>query len=126
MSTPRSCAAQALALVIGARLTLDEALAQSLGNLEGRDRAMTREMAFGVCRRFFELDGVLAQLLRKAFKSRDADVHALLLIGLYQMRYMRVPDHAAVGETVAACRQLGKPWAGVDQCSVAPVPAARR
>lgn len=112
MSTPRSCAAQALALVIGARLTLDEALAQSLGNLEGRDRAMTREMAFGVCRRFFELDGVLAQLLRKAFKSRDADVHALLLIGLYQMRYMRVPDHAAVGETVAACRQLGKPWAG--------------
>ena len=112
MSTPRSCAARALALVIATRLTLDEALAQSLGNLEGRDRAMAREMAFGVCRRFFELDGVLAQLLRKAFKSRDADVHALLLLGLYQMRYMRVPDHAAVSETVAACRQLGKPWAG--------------
>ena len=100
------------ALVIAARLTLDEALAQAPGKLEGRDRAMAREMAFGVCRRFFELDGVLVQLLKKAFKSRDADVHALLLIGLYQMRYMRVPDHAAVSETVAACRQLGKPWAG--------------
>jgi 16S rRNA (cytosine967-C5)-methyltransferase len=94
------------------RLTLDAALARSPGKFSDRDHGMIREMAFGVCRRFFELDGVLAQLLKKALKSRDADVRALLLIGLYQMRYMRVPDHAAVGETVAACRQLGKPWAG--------------
>jgi len=39
-------------------------------------------------------------------------VHALLLTGFYQLRFMRVPEHAAVNLTVEACRSLKKDWAG--------------
>ena len=108
---PRTRAARAIAAVIGNGITLDEALDRSTGPLTGRDRALAREIAFGVCRRYFELDALLAQLMERPLKSRDADVRALLLVGLYQLRHMRVPDHAAVSETVAASKQLNKPWA---------------
>lgn len=108
---PRARAARAIAAVIGNGMTLDEALERATGPLEGRDRALAREIGFGVCRRYFELDALLAQLMERPLKSRDADVRALLLVGLYQLRHMRVPDHAAVSETVAASKPLGKPWA---------------
>ena len=108
---PRTRAARAIAAVIGNGITLDEALDRSCGSLEGRDRALAREIAFGVCRRYFELEALLAQLMDRPLKSRDVDVRALLLVGLYQLRHMRVPDHAAVSETVAASKPLGKPWA---------------
>jgi 16S rRNA (cytosine967-C5)-methyltransferase len=111
MSAPRARAARAISSVTGKRLSLDKALDDAMGPLQGRDRALVREMAYGVCRHYFELDAILAQLLDKPLKQRDSDVHALLLTGLYQMRHMRVPDHAAVAETVSACKQLGKPWA---------------
>jgi 16S rRNA (cytosine967-C5)-methyltransferase len=44
----------------------------------------------------------------KPLKGKDADIQALILIGLYQLFYMRVPDHAAINETVSCVR---KPWA---------------
>jgi len=53
------------------------------------------------------LDYILSQLLDKPLK--DAEVKALALVGLYQLRYMRVKPHAAVSETVLAARK--KPWA---------------
>ncbi|MGZ8221152.1 MAG: 16S rRNA (cytosine(967)-C(5))-methyltransferase RsmB, partial [Methylobacter sp.] len=40
---------------------------------------------------------------------KDADVKALALVGLYQLKFMRVKPHAAVSETVLAARK--KPWA---------------
>jgi 16S rRNA (cytosine967-C5)-methyltransferase len=40
---------------------------------------------------------------------KDLDVKALALIGLYQLKFMRVKSHAAVSETVLAARK--KPWA---------------
>lgn len=51
------------------------------------------------------------KLLQKPFKSADADVEALLLVGLYQLLYTRVPAHAAIGETVGCADKLKKPWA---------------
>ena len=36
-------------------------------------------------------------------------VNALLVVGLYQIVEMRIPDHAVVSETVAAARQLRRP-----------------
>jgi 16S rRNA (cytosine967-C5)-methyltransferase len=38
-------------------------------------------------------------------------VQALLLVGLYQLLYTRVPAHAAIGETVGCADKLKKPWA---------------
>lgn len=97
--------------MIATNSTLDDALGRFTGALEGRERALAREIAFGVCRHFFELDALLAQLLARPLKARDADLRALLLAGLYQLRHMRVPDHAAVSATVAASTTIGKGWA---------------
>src|SRR5690606_19825118 len=44
-------------------------------------------------------------------RKREPRVHALLMVGLYQLLYMRVPPHAAVAETVEAARLMKKPWA---------------
>ena len=44
-------------------------------------------------------------------RKGDQDLHALLMIGVYQIRYTDIPDHAAVSETVGAASALRKPWA---------------
>ena len=78
---------------------------------EEKDQGLLQELCFGVCRWYNRLDKLAAPLIRQPFKPRDADLHALLLVGLYQMFYLRIPDHAAISETVEACRQLEKDWA---------------
>lgn len=78
---------------------------------EDKDKGLLQEICFGVCRWYNRLDKLAAPLIRQPFKSKDANLHALLLIGLYQMFYLRIPDHAAISETVEACRQLDKDWA---------------
>lgn len=49
--------------------------------------------------------------MQKPFKATDTDIHALLLIGLYQLLYTRIPPHAAIGETVGCADKLKKGWA---------------
>ena len=72
---------------------------------------LVRELAFGTCRHFFSLRSDADARLSEPLRERHQDVYALLLVGLYQLRHLRIPDHAAVSETVAAARVLGKPWA---------------
>src|SRR5690554_5503063 len=76
-----------------------------------RDRALFRAMVYGVCRTLPRLEAIAAKLLKTPFKPRDADVQALLLLGIHQLLYLRIPAHAAVGETAGAARLLDKAWA---------------
>ncbi len=76
-----------------------------------RDCAFVQAVSYGVCRHYATLDVILSHLLKKPMKADDTDVHALIMVGLYQLRYMRVPQHAAVAETVNASAVLGKAWA---------------
>jgi 16S rRNA (cytosine967-C5)-methyltransferase len=75
------------------------------------DFPLLQEICFGVCRHYFVLQSILTPLLAKPLRAKDRDIQCLLLVGVYQLRNMRVPDHAAVNETVAATRFLKKPWA---------------
>ena len=47
----------------------------------------------------------------KPFKKKDQDLRSLLVLGLYQLKFMRIPDHAAINETVSATGELNKRWA---------------
>lgn len=76
-----------------------------------RERRLAQQLIYGVLRWFFQLDAILTPLLRRPLRQRDSDIHALLLIGLYQLNHLRTPDHAAVSTTVDTARSLGKPWA---------------
>lgn len=72
---------------------------------------LLQEIIFGTCRWYFQLDAILEQLLSKPLKAKDNDVRCLLLIGIYQLHHLRVPEYAVVNETVGATKILKKDWA---------------
>ncbi len=106
----RAVAARVLEQVLVHGRYLDSALeAMRAGSLP--DGQLIQELAYGTLRWLHQLAGIAALLLSRPLKPKDQDVYALLLLGLYQLRFMRVATHAAVDETVAAAAALGKPWA---------------
>jgi 16S rRNA (cytosine967-C5)-methyltransferase len=108
---PRLAAAHALAAVLGGKASLNSSLPKQLDKVEARDRGLTQDLAFGTARWQPRLSALAERLLQKPFKAADADVEALMLVGLYQLFYSRVPAHAAIGETVGCADKLKKPWA---------------
>lgn len=107
----RTTAAQVLAEVLEARRSLSAVLPPALAALPPRERGLAQELCYGVLRLGPRLDFFLERLMRKPLRGKDRDVHGLLLIGLYQLLYTRVPPYAAVAGTAAAARTLKKPWA---------------
>lgn len=109
----RALASRVVVMVTGKGRTLDTALKDVLGRtvLSPRDRGLVRELSFGTVRWFDRLGARVERYLNKPLKPRDADIRALLLVGLYQLEFLRVPSHAAVDATVRSCHVLGKPWA---------------
>lgn len=101
---PRTIAAKVIQLTLEGR-----SLADTLENHPTKkDNALIHEMCFGVMRWHLQLEFIISELMDKPLKDKDSDVHALLLIGLYQLIFMRIPAHASINETVGACK---KAWA---------------
>lgn len=108
----RAAAARLIDAVVHDGRSLSQVGPQVLATLaDERDRAFVQACTYGVLRALFSLRARLAVLMPKPLRSKDGDLHALLLAGLYQLGAMRLPAHAAVSATVAAARSLGKPWA---------------
>ena len=105
----RALAARFLADVLRGEKSL--AALPPFTQLSSQDRALLQELCYGVCRYYHRVDAVVQALLPKPLKAKDADVLALLHLGLYQLFFTRVPDHAAIGATVEAAANLKKPWA---------------
>lgn len=111
---PRAVAVMTLALVLGRGdgrgQSLDRALAQHLPKLtDPAARGLAQEMCYGVLRWHVRLDALVRSLLHSP--PKDQDIYLLLLLGLYQLIYMRIAPHAAVNMTVAATTALKKTWA---------------
>lgn len=69
---------------------------------DGKDRALYTALVYGTVERWLTLDHVLASLSSRPVDSLDDETHCAVNLGLYQLMYMdRIPDHAAVSETVA-------------------------
>lgn len=111
MKNLRAVAAEALAPILRHSGSLASSLPLALEQVAPRDGALLQELCYGTARWQPQLDLIAAQLLQKPFRAKDADIHALVLLGLYQMRNTRIPPHAALNETVAAARALKKTWA---------------
>ena len=108
----RACAAQVLAEVFTQRVSLNAALQKKLKTYShSRDRGFVQELCYGVLRWYWQLDAITKILLKRSLKAKDANVHALLLIGLYQLIHLQTPAHAAIYETVQATRSFKKNWA---------------
>jgi len=108
---PRVAAARTLAELLRGKGSLSNALPPWQSKVSEADRALVQQLCYGTMRYYPRLNAYLSQLLDKPLRNKDSDISALLLLGLYQLEYTRIPDHAAIGETVAVARVLKKPWA---------------
>lgn len=106
----RATAVNVLSDVIDKHHSLNSAIITKLPK-NTADVPFIKELCFGTLRWYFRLQYLLSLLVSKPLKAKDADISILLLIGLYQLLYLRAPEHAVVTETVEAARVLNKPWA---------------
>ncbi|GAD00136.1 16S rRNA (cytosine(967)-C(5))-methyltransferase RsmB [Agarivorans albus] len=102
----RAAAANILYQVVDQGQSLSQMLPRVLPQVVARDHALVKELCFGVLRWLPRFEAVLQQLMDKPLKGKIRNGHFLLMVGLYQLFYMRVPAHAAVSETVSATSQL--------------------
>jgi len=107
----RATAARVIAEVVQKKHSLNAVLNAALPLLAENERSLCQQLCYGVLRYHPQLDFISQQLLSKRLKNKDADIAALLLCGLYQLRELRIPSHAALSETVNATKTLGKHWA---------------
>ena len=107
----RAQAARCITAVIGEGESLTTALELSRSVVAPRDIGLLYEISFGVMRHYYQLYHLARLLLSKNLKPRDKDILALILVGLYQLIHLRIPNHAALNETVSGTKSLSKPWA---------------
>jgi 16S rRNA (cytosine967-C5)-methyltransferase len=86
--------------------------------LHGRDRALTHEITYGVCRRLLTIDWRLEPVLDKPLARLPRTVQMVLRMGAYQLLFLdRVPASAAVNESVhlvkVQAKKLKRDWSGV-------------
>lgn len=112
MNNPASSAASSRAVAARAVLrvfagkSFDDAFANT-GFTDARDLAFAKALAYGVLREHSALSWLLTRLLSAPLLPSSA-VHALLCVGLHQLRSLNTAAHAAVSATVDAVDPLGE------------------
>jgi 16S rRNA (cytosine967-C5)-methyltransferase len=101
----RAAAARWVAAVVANGRSLDQLLADDRD--EGAARGLKRTLAYGTLRWHFRLQALLRELTTRRLREIHPELAALIEIGLYQLEYREVAEHAAVAETVNAARELG-------------------
>lgn len=107
----RAIAAKCLKRLHAESLSLPLVLQDACVDLDEQRRPLVQEFCYGSCRYYPQLAAIVRQRLQKPMRKKDDDVFQLLVIGVYQLLYMRLADHAVVSETVNALKPLGKMWA---------------
>jgi 16S rRNA (cytosine967-C5)-methyltransferase len=105
--TPARRAAHAVVLrTLADGAFADRALHGEARDLDARDRALAKQLAFGTVQRRLTLDHVIAQHVDRKL---EPSVRAALQLGLFQLLFLDgVAAHAAIGEAV----ELAKPSPG--------------
>jgi 16S rRNA (cytosine967-C5)-methyltransferase len=88
-----------------ANLVMPRVLADA--DLHGRDAAFATTLAYGTLRWRGFLDSVLEACSTRPLDQVEPGVLDVVRLGAYQVLFMRVPPHAAVGETVQLARLVG-------------------
>jgi 16S rRNA (cytosine967-C5)-methyltransferase len=109
LTTPeRRLALDVLRGIARSRQTLGDLLAQpDIERLDPQARGFLHELVLGTLRHRGALDHALASVSSRPLAETDPVVLDALRLGVYQLLRMRVPDHAAVSETVELLRDVG-------------------
>ncbi|WP_240224923.1 16S rRNA (cytosine(967)-C(5))-methyltransferase RsmB [Rheinheimera hassiensis] len=103
----RVLAARSCFDVVDQGMSLSEVLPKAQALLDNPlDKALLQEICFGVMRYLPQLEAVCGQLMSKPLIKQLRPLQFLLYVGIYQLKFMRIPDHAAISETVDAAREL--------------------
>lgn len=102
----RALAAKCCYSVIDQGRSLADELPKQQDKVAAKDKGLLQEICYGVLRYLPELEHDVRGLMQKPLTGKQRVFHFLLLVGVYQIKYMRIPDHAAVSETVAATNTL--------------------
>ena len=103
----RAIACQVVHNVVVQQRSLNTLLPKASEQVAEKDRALLQELVFGTCRWFYHLEAQHNQFLQKPLHKNDKIAETLLKVGIYQLQYTRIPNHAALNETVAAAETLG-------------------
>ena len=88
-------------------IALDTAIKRA--TLSAADRGLLTILVYGVIEKQITLDACISSLIDRDLDSLEPDIHNLLRLGVYQLAYLeRVPDHAAVNETVSLSPKRAK------------------
>jgi 16S rRNA (cytosine967-C5)-methyltransferase len=101
-TTARSVALDVIRRVVDEGAYSNLALARTIARagLSERDASLASELAYGTIRKKIPLDYALAPLLERSLDTAPKEARALLRLGAYQILFTRIPEHAAVSETV--------------------------
>lgn len=109
---PRSIAYEVLSAVDEKEAFADRALDGRLRrsvSLPDPDRRLATELVYGTIRRRGSLDLCLQPSLRRPLERLDPEILRILRLGAYQILFLdRVPDHAAVNESVELANRWGR------------------
>ena len=103
-------ASKAIAEVLAGR-NLDRVLKKTWSQhgaaLTASEHGAIQDISFGSLRFYGELKAILAKLVARPLQ--DADVFALLIAALFQLRYSKAASHAVVDHAVKTVEAIGKP-----------------
>ena len=102
----RTIAVEVLLGVQRDKRSLNTLLPKAQDKVSDTDKALLQELVFGCCRWYFYLEKLTAEQLERPLHRKDNETRLLLILGAYQLLFMRIPDHAAINETVDAAKEL--------------------
>ena len=102
----RALAARCTFAVVDKGRSLADELPQQIAKIEPKDKGLLQELCYGVLRHLPELENDVREFIKKPLTGKQRVGHFLMLVGVYQIKYTRIPDHAAFNETVSACKPL--------------------
>ncbi|EEP90763.1 16S rRNA (cytosine(967)-C(5))-methyltransferase RsmB [Yersinia kristensenii] len=105
----RSIAAKAISQVLDQGQSLSTVLPRLHKNISDKDRALLQELCFGTLRVLPQLEWCIKQLMARPMTGKQRIFHYLIMVGLYQLIYTRIPPHAALAETVEGATALKRP-----------------
>jgi len=111
MVDSRQLAVDWLDQVVNQGVSVNQLLLESGTPLAAEQLSFTKQLLFGCLRYYHQLNTIANNLLNKPFKAKDRDLQIVILVGLYQLKYLSTPDHAAISESVELTRKLKKDWA---------------
>ena len=114
VSPARACALAVVRRVFEQGAYADRAFAAEAGELDGRDRALAMQIAYGTVQRRGTLDDLAQRLVPRPLHGLEPAVLAAIRVGMFQLLYLDgIATHAAVNESVELAKRESPAGAGL-------------